>query len=206
MRNIFWELFVLHGGTFAKPHEALAKLVNLMYAAAKSKGLQPPVSKLTMGMIRVSGKPPKLKLKAAEGRHMLPITVIILEWFMPPPPTTHEQLRLDCAQALNNVYKEMEPIIWVSSESPKVVRNYAVKHLLLYVELNKETRARCRKGTFWRLYPKHHLFHHVIFDTWDNPREDWCYGDEASIGICAQMCTKLHASTLQTQLLERHRL
>ena len=43
--------------------------------------LQPPINHLTLTMIKQPKKGPKFKLKAAEARHMLPVTESILKHF-----------------------------------------------------------------------------------------------------------------------------
>jgi len=204
--NVFWELFVYFHGTRQHPEDALAKILSLIKSAASALGAESIISSITLNMIKASGrKPPKLKLKAAEGRHMLPITTMILENFMPAPITDHDKNRLLCTQAINKVYNELEESRWDPETSPAIIREFTSKHLLLYAELSKEALETCVYGTFWRLYPKHHLFYHVIHDSEDNPRSDWCYTDEHEIGNAVSVAEKLHVSTLATEIIERYR-
>ena len=83
----------------------------MIVAASKALKMQTPIGNLTMSMIRVSGKPPKLKLKAAESRYMLVVLHFILHNFM-PPETPHEVLVLECVDALAGCYETMKPERW----------------------------------------------------------------------------------------------
>ena len=68
------------GGIRARPHVACAKLLNLLKVAAQDLGTRVPVADLTLGMFHgVTKKRPKMKLKAAEGRYMLPIVHRLLQ-------------------------------------------------------------------------------------------------------------------------------
>jgi hypothetical protein len=71
--NIMWELFRELGGTQRSWTHACGLLENMMKVAAKTLGLASPFHSLTIGMVRPSKSKPKMKLKAAEGRHFLTV-------------------------------------------------------------------------------------------------------------------------------------
>jgi hypothetical protein len=55
------------------PAKGLAQVFACFKQAARELGVPPPLGSLTMGMIKPDGKAPKLRAKAAESRHCLPI-------------------------------------------------------------------------------------------------------------------------------------
>ena len=93
------------------------------------------------------GKSPKLKIKAAESRYMLPCMVHILENYI-PQDTPHKVLRYQCIKAISKMYKCMEPF------KGEDVAERGRKYLLLYAELGKEAlreRAHIESGwVHWR--------------------------------------------------------
>ena len=95
---------------------------------------------------------------------------------------------------------------WDPVKSPPLLVRAARQHCLLYAELAKEALLICVFGTFWRVYPKHHLFLHCVEDCPGNPREFWNYFDESEIGAAAKLAAHMHPSTLPTALIERYRL
>ena len=124
----------------------------MVVAASRALNMAVPIGNLTMSMIRVSGKPPKLKLKAAESRHMLVILTYILENFL-PPQDAHEELVLQCVRALNDCYKIMDPTSWALDpvrSSQKLQRT--IRHYLLLLQATSRhdkweastCQARCR--------------------------------------------------------------
>ena len=63
-----------------------------------------PLSRLTLGAIKPEGKSPRLRMKAANTRYMIPIVRCVLENIF-PPTSPREQLCLDCLIALDEFYK-----------------------------------------------------------------------------------------------------
>ena len=60
-----------------------------------------------------------------------------------------------------------------------------------------------------RMYPKHHLFLHIIEDQilfCGNPRDHWCYGDESEIGIAVRIAKSLHPSFLHRAIVAKLRI
>ena len=91
-------------------------------------------------------------------------------------------------EALNNIYVEMKN--WDQATSPAKIAELGRKHCILYAELSSE-QIRLHSAAawrFWRLYPKHHMFIHIVEEQTTetgNPSSNWCYMDEDSIGLCA---------------------
>ena len=98
--SVMWELFVELGGNYRGWSQACALLENMMRLASRSLGQPHPFRRLSIGMIRpaATGKP-KLKLKAAEGRTLLPVLHYMLSRFS-PVADAHSRMRLQCVAAL----------------------------------------------------------------------------------------------------------
>ena len=86
-----------------------------------------------------------MRLKAPEGRRVLPVLpAIIQEYF--PPSNDYERTRLSCLQALCRCYGEMR--IW-TDDSPLKLELACLQHLLLYVQLSDAT-----PDDQYKVYPK----------------------------------------------------
>ena len=116
--NLLWDAFKEVGGVFSRPKAACGKIENLLSMCASRFGLAKPFHSLTVAMIRPKlSKKPKLRLKAAEGRHMLPILRgMIATCFQ--VRTEHQKMRLQCTDALLECYKIMDE--WESLASPSL--------------------------------------------------------------------------------------
>lgn len=82
--NVLWELFLLCNGIQCNPNEALSQLMVCIRLASKQLGAKVPLNNLTLGMFKRDQKTPKLMVKAAEGRRMVPVVLKVLELFFPP--------------------------------------------------------------------------------------------------------------------------
>ena len=205
--NIYFELFQSLGGVMTQPQAQLGHLLCCIRLAAKNLGVQPPIHGLTFSMIKRDGKSPKLRLKAAEGRYMVPITLRLLELFF-PSATNHDNLRFECLSALNLVYLEMKN--W-NPNSPRTVATEGRRHVMLYAELSKEWLAtnETRSWFGWKYIPKHHLSIHCFEEQvarYGNPAESWNYFDESEIGDAVKLAESgLHPRTLRKALLQKYR-
>ena len=159
-----------------KPAAVLGDLIGLYGCAAAIAGIAKPFCNITIQQIQATGKSPKLKLKASEGRRALKCTAIILQRFF-RPETAHEEIRLRCVESLSEFYDLLQD--WTdhpSKNHQKECGRLARKHLLHYSELAQESLQTGRHEglKLWRLYPKHHLFLHVAEDQLTetgNPRD-----------------------------------
>ena len=141
--------------------------------------METPINDLTVTMFRNQSKAPKLKLKAAHGRHFLPVLREMLRSFF-PIDTDHSKLRYQCVHNLYMCYYEMDH--WVDGgPSTERIEKFSRQHLILYGELSKNALS----DLLWRLYPKHHLFCHIGADATDNPKSSWNYALEGEIGDAA---------------------
>ena len=208
--NILWELVTEFGGTAGDCGEALGHLEFLIRTASKSLGKdRPPFNKLSIGMLKVPGKAPKLKIKAAESRYFMPVLLFILQNFV-KCDTPHKETRLNCLSVLNDMYDAMrvEPEEFDGRKVAKLAR----KHLILYAELGQEGLKRAEhQGTGWiayRWYPKHHLFSHFEIQVAESgsPADNWCYADESEIGVCVKTAESCHPLTLHRLAIEKVRI
>ena len=172
-------------------------LENMMVAMSHKLGISPPFNGLTMGMIRLNGtKRPKMKLKAGEGRHFLPVLMEMLKCFS--MGSEHARRRYNCANLLNNCYLEMKN--WNDADSPLRLARFARKHLIAYKEISDSMDDRLR----WQMYPKHHLFLHCAESAQSNPSIEWNYMDESEIGFAVQVCSRMHSKYIHLKLIERY--
>jgi len=196
--NILWEVFVSLGGVHSNPHDGCGKLLCMLHVFSDGPC---PINFLTMGMIRVNlSAAPKLKLKAAEGRYMVPVVERLLRCGV-ACVTEHEHRRLHCLQALCRCYDEINA--WVPDTSRDRLGSAARQFVTLYSELTVQAFAYDPSGLSYRLYPKFHLLVHCAEFSEVCPRLTWNYPDESAIGECADLAETLHAMNLQTSLIEK---
>ena len=103
---VIWELlFVEWGGSVTDPEPVLARFLSVLRLASKQCGFnQPPINTLTMGMLRnTPHSAPKMKVKAAESRHLLKCLVWILQNFF-PSDTNHRTLRLQACMKMQEMF------------------------------------------------------------------------------------------------------
>lgn len=160
--NVMHDLFKELGGTRKNPTRAISLLENIIGVMCRHLGSDRPFHTLTIGMIRVAGDPPRMKLKAAEGRHFLPILRAMLEHCF-ERDTEYTRQRFHCVDYLCKCYEELKA--WSAETSRLTLATYARRHLILYQNLGRL----CGSDLRWRVYPKHHLFIHVAESSQGNP-------------------------------------
>ena len=154
--NVMYELYKELKGTRDKTLDACGKLLSMTKAMAIICEVDMPFASFTAGMIRGTTPrcKPKLKLKAAEGRHFLPILVEILRRFF-KMDTEHKRRRYNCVLHLKLCYDELAN--WTEN-SPQKLAFHGRRHLQLYKALSEKS----SNELFWHLYPKHHVASHVL--------------------------------------------
>ena len=163
-------------------------------------GMDRPIHSLTVLMIRGSATAmPRMRVKAAEARYLLPIVRETLATCF-ATDTQHARGRLHCVDALLSCYRVLDE--WNSTASPAQELVRAGRRFLI---LLRELHDSCPDARRWRLYPKHHLFVHLIEGAVINPRDEWNYGDESEIGDAVNMSKFTSAKHLATALSERYR-
>eukprot|EP00974_Lingulodinium_polyedra_P098371 9534127-Lingulodinium_polyedra.AAC.1 len=115
------------GGTMSNNQKACSQLYNIMEFCCKRLGCEKPINKLTVTMIRATGRAkPKMKTKAAEGRRLLPVLREMLANCF-SMESSHAQLRFQCVDALCRCYQELEH--WEPKASPSRLGQTARQHL-----------------------------------------------------------------------------
>ena len=155
-------------------------------------------------MLRQDGKPPKLRAKGAETRHLVPFGLESAQAMYSNSPTPHNLTVLQCISYLMDFYMLMTMDEW----KPTLAQEVSRKCLLLYGALSQEmTDAR-----LWRTKPKAHMFaelggYQQMY--MGNPSAFWGYQDEDFVGQVAKLAhTKggpKTCVTLAKQVLERYR-
>ena len=208
--NVLHELFVEMGGTSTNWKETCGHLNMLIKQAARKLDKGPPVNQLTLNMMKSGAKAPKLKAKAAESRHMLAAVCKLLETYL-PPKNDYQNTRYNCVKYLALFYEEVAD--WTPGVSPAKVKDYARRHLELYLELARhyidDLNFLDTEWVRYRWYPKHHLFSHLVDDDLafcDNPRDCWCYGDESFLGEMIGVAEAVNAKVVHRSVMTTFRL
>ena len=142
----------------SRPSQTLGELCSMMKFASKmmSRPGEPrircPLSRLTLGLIKPEGKPPRLRMKAANTRYLLPIVRYVLEHIF-PPTSPREQLRLDCLIALDDLYILLNN--WSDhADASQRCAELGRKHVVLYAELGALEVAKLgdhERWLYWRI-------------------------------------------------------
>ena len=203
--NILFELFKAMDGRIGDPGQVLGRLHTYLGDVAHSLGVQVPFTKLTLTMIRGEDMKPRLKLKAARTRAMVPLVYGLLETHF-PPTGDRELRRFKCLGFLLEAYNELEH--WGESSAQRLTRACQA-HVLLYLSLSREALRNegAPNWVSWRWFPKHHMLLHLSAEqaqTWGNPRTWWCYSDEGSIGIAVQVAETAHPLTLPKASFQKY--
>ncbi|CAK0863488.1 unnamed protein product [Prorocentrum cordatum] len=204
--NCFWELHCSLGGNMSPDSTgskgAVSVLRSQIRLGSKFLGIDCPVYALTLPMFRASGKGPKMKTKAGEGRHLLKVLLHMLITFY-DQTSEHNAIRLNCVRSLAAIYDQLA--VWDFDTSYSECAVLATKHVLLYAELWREAAELDESTLLWKMIPKHHLFIHLMEHDRGNPKEGWNYGDESEIGVAVDMCTTLHCRTIATEAVRKYR-
>ena len=202
---VCFELFLECGGKRSVRSiwaAACARLDGMARTAARELNKDPPGDRLSLPRIRAEGAAPKLKMKAADGRHFFMLLVTVLELFF-PPASERERLRLACVRSMRGIYEELEN--WEPATSPETISQCARRVVMLTRELHRLG----GNPQMWRVYPKHHLMIHVCESTLGSrlsPKLEWCYSDEDVIGQCAKLCGRTHPIYIGQMLIARYRI
>lgn len=133
---------------------------------------------LTLSMLGKSGKPPKLRARAAEARFLMPFAVELARRYL-SPANAFEDTMLNCTLQLNGCYNNLS----AAAFSAQSLREHSRKFAILYVAM--ETLA-CDKQK-WHVTPKLHLFQELCEETGTCPSLTWTYRDEDMGGTMMQL-------------------
>lgn len=197
--SAMWELFREVGGSFdtASAAKACSKLHTMAKMCARTLHAE-IFGDLTVGMLRSSlNKKAKLRLKAAEGRHFLPVLIEMLSTCF-DAATDHQRLRLDCLKLLQRCYGELR--IWGPGSASRLA-SHARRFCILYRQLSDAS----DDDGVWALVPKFHIFLHCAEGASVNPALEWNYSDESAIGDAARFSKHVNASFLHTALMAKYR-
>ena len=199
--NFIWHMIVELGGTFKNNKKQCGQIISMIKLAAHELDKDPPISNLSVSMVKASnGKPPKLKVKAAEARHLLPITHFMLCNYFDCRGEIGK-IRV-CSDNLKLCYSLLDN--WFDGAGV-FMAEHGRKFFLGYCELSKMALVHEAEPLHWRIYPKFHLWLHLC-ESGVNPKLLWNYMDESEIGRCAELAEGMHARTLSTALLNKYRV
>ena len=155
-------------------------------------------------MIRVDQKPPKLRAKGAETRHLVPCCYELAMDFHKQQRSTHSLTVRGLFEQLFGLYMTMSAEPFDSAACARCSRQFCT----LYKALSKEA----SDDNLWKLKPKMHMVQEmceVQSELLGNPREFWTYRDESFMGVVSSMVHSrggsATASTIPLRVLDTHR-
>ena len=157
----------------------LWKLIRTLYAQQKTPNR---LQDLTPAMIikKKKASKPKLRAKAAQMRHLIPIVVEIARLFHAHMNSEYSQAIYDLVSRLLDFYVA----IGMDEEfDSKTFADIIQDFCLIYKALSV-----CTEGCqCWYLKPKLHMMQELAFESYDsgNPANYWTYKDEDFVGLIA---------------------
>jgi hypothetical protein len=198
--SLFVEVLPLLPGT-TQPQRVQSLWRRLLghYEAHKSPSR---VGSLTWEMIKRDKKPPKLKLKGAETRHVVPFGVLLAaEFAAAPHDSEHNKARHQCLVHLWQLYDAMS----TRPFAPAVAAAESRSFLVLLQALREE--AESNGQLLWPLRPKCHLVQEMAeFQAVDlhlSPTAFWAYADEDFVGFIAKSSAPTGGPQTSTSLAKR---
>lgn len=98
---------------------------------------------------------------------------------------------------------------WLDRDVAERMCYMARSFLLLYQFLAVSTRSECPTKWYYKVVPKFHSLLHLAMQlplTRRNPRYDHLYSDEDFMRHISKICSRCHASTMDTVALHRYRV
>ena len=205
--SVIWERFHVMKGFVTRPQSTLTEMLRFIKIAAKEIGQKrPPINDLVIGMLsNGSSQPrPRLKVKAAESRHLLSCVNWLLQnlW---APKSEYEELVMQCVKALSGFYDQI--YLWDAGDMEG--RSGCLKHGKRFLQLYAELVIMNKDGILYKWFPKFHLFQHLLesqIPFLGNPKDAWCYFDESNIGLASKLAESCHPSTIHYLVLTKARL
>eukprot|EP00969_Alexandrium_andersonii_P250646 11078119-Alexandrium_andersonii.AAC.1 len=180
--NVFWEGLSLYTA------RNRSEQIKLLWASMKAhyKAMKTPVQlqSITEEMLKKDKKPPKLKAKGAETRHLVLFGLEIAQAMDQEHNTTHNRTVLQAMSKLAEIYILLGLKDWDSAAASGAMRSFCE----LYGALGREAE---RAGSIcWRAKPKLHLAQELFEyqqHTMGNPASFWNYRDEDSMRLVGEL-------------------
>jgi hypothetical protein len=172
--NVLWESLVFFpGNTIKERVSALWDRMQEFYRRTK-----PPsrLQKLTLEMLRMPGKAPKLRGKAGETRYLVPFGLEIAQEFA--PKSFHAATVCRLMESLMSLYTLLDSDPFPAKQAAAT----SLEFCLIFQALATEAELRGH-GAAWRLKPKLHLLQELLeydcIEHGSSPRTFWTYYDES---------------------------
>lgn len=201
--TMFECLAFLEGNTQAAKAATLWGKVKEYYKEARPAT---QFQKITLDMIRLQGKGPKLRGKAAETRHLVPFVQRLAREFA--GKSKHCTLVAEVVDHLSMLYMCLDatpfPAAFVAQECQQMCDKF--------VALNLEA-SHFGRDKHWKIKPKLHLLQELLeYDclrTGQSPRLFWTYTDEHWGGVIAQIAERRggprNAAAIGVTVMQRYR-
>lgn len=209
-QEVLGSLFFESLGTFAtgpNRKEQVADLHRKMVDHYKRMGTSNRIFNLTPEMIKAKSKPPKLRAKGAETRHLVPFGLEVATALHAAHQTTHSFTMLQCVSALMDFYMCMGTRPFPAEHARNAVRNCCI----FFVSLHEEAESLGKQT--WRVKPKMHLFQELgefQTDELGDPMSFWAYRDEDYVGLIASVGFSRgganNATTAPERIIDRLRI
>ena len=181
--NLLWEVLRVEGVLEGRSLKTrLAALNALLQEHNRVHKPSNPIGRLTMAMVKAQGQPPKLKSKGAECRHLQPFVLKLAGLLVDHHHAEEKFLQMmSVADALVACSKAVDADPFCLARFQELGDSF-LKH---YIWLNQNLG---QDGVLWRLYPKHHMFWHLLHTVAPrngSPRDYWNWRDESFGGQLA---------------------
>ena len=200
---LFETLEFLEGSSLAAKALTLWNKLKLFYRLKR-----PPsqFEKLTLEMLRMPGKGPKLRGKAAETRYLVPFVQQLTMEFS--HKSRHAAVVAEVAQHLSNLYMYLDALPFPAELAANECQQLCDKYLALSLEADARG-----LGKHWKMKPKLHLMQELLqYDclrTGQSPRLFWTYMDESWGGIVASIAARRggpkSAASVGLTVMQRYR-
>ena len=177
-----------------RPQAATPRMKHYMQDAATDLGVELPLTKLQYTAFMKEGVP-RLRMKAAVTRHLLPVLLRMIEILLPTPRRPRPPSLPVPAMPLPRV----RGILQVVGEA------IAAKGAGTFPQVHRTPHVACAGSTHSWTVGVDHATHHM-FDQTGNPAQFWNYGDESAIGWASNVAETMHVSVLPRALMQNEAL
>ena len=203
--NSLWEaLAFLPGNTQAEKVSNLWFRIKAWYKKTKPST---QFQGLTLEMLKLPGKGPRLRGKAAETRHLVPFALELAREFR--GQSYHANLVYEVLEHLASIYTFLDMQPFPATSAAQECNDLCVKFVALSLEAEQLGRV-----NHWAIKPKLHLLQelleHDCVETGQSPRSFWTYVDESWGGIVANLAGRRggpkSAEGVNRQVMTRYRI
>ena len=204
--NVLWEFQKCGLCPGSNVKDRVAALWLKLKAHYIALGTPNRIQALTVEMLKMDKKGPKLRTKGAETRSLVPFGLVCAKEMYEHDPSPHNEAVFHCMSALMDLYLLLSLPVWNPSAASTACRRCLVHYQALSEEMRKADRP-----LFWRIKPKAHMFCELgeyMHEHMGNPSLFWNYKDEDFVGYISRIAHPRggprQASSTGKAVLERY--